>query len=259
MYSAVTQKLEHEFDGISLRELNASSMMLTRKCNKYIVNGSVLTDFLAEIQDSFRVLDIEGTRQFVYETQYFDTPDFQTYFDHHSKRRKRIKVRIRRYIDADLCFLEIKLKTKRGITKKLRVPYDKEKYKVIDRFGKQFLDDSITEVYQQASDIQFVPSIEVNYERITLVAKEGKERLTIDRNIYFRDGEEEYRVDEDYFIVETKSAKGNGRSDKIMRRLHHHPSKFCSKYCIGLIGLNKVQKRNNFLPVLRKLQMESLP
>lgn len=255
MNTAIVEQLEQQFEGISLQQLNESSMMLTRKCNKYIVSGGVLQDFMAEIKDRFYVLDIEGKRKFLYKTQYFDTPNYSTYFDHHNKRRKRLKVRVRHYVDAALFFLEIKLKIERGITKKLRIPYAEDNFKLITSDGKQFLDNAIEKVHQHESDIQFVPSIKVNYERMTLVAKEGEERMTIDSNIHFKDDEDEYWIDKDLFIVETKSAKGNGVSDKILRRGHHHPSRFCSKYCIGLIGLNKVQKKNNFLPVLRKLNM----
>jgi len=57
------------------------------------------------------------------------------------------------------------------------------------------------------------------------------------------------------FIVETKSARGNGIADKILRGLHLHPTKRCSKYCIGMAATGQVTRRNRFLPALRQLHL----
>ena len=64
----------------------------------------------------------------------------------------------------------------------------------------------------------------------------------------------------DMFILETKSARGNGIADKILRAEHLHPTKSCSKYCVGMAALGLVSRHNRFLPALRRLQLaEAIP
>jgi hypothetical protein len=57
------------------------------------------------------------------------------------------------------------------------------------------------------------------------------------------------------FIVETKSARGNGIADAILRGLHLHPTGRCSKYCIAMAALGEVDRHNRFLPALRRLNL----
>ena len=97
--------------------------------------------------------------------------------------------------------------------------------------------------------------IEMRYQRVTLVAREGGERMTIDGNLWFSIGERSRTTRPDVFIVETKSANGNGIADKILRALHQHPTSRCSKYCVGMAALEAVERHNKFLPALRKLEV----
>ena len=43
-----------------------------------------------------------------YSTLYFDTNDKILYKHHHNKKGNRHKIRMRKYIDSNICFLEIK-------------------------------------------------------------------------------------------------------------------------------------------------------
>lgn len=54
----------------------------------------------------------------------------------------------------------------------------------------------------------------------------------------------------DMFIIETKSKRGNGIADKILRAMHMHPTKRCSKYCIGMTATGQVARQNRFMPAL---------
>jgi hypothetical protein len=103
------------------------------------------------------------------------------------------------------------------------------------------------------------PTIEMRYRRMTLVAREGGERLTIDGNIEFGGPAGCRMVPKDIFIIETKSARGNGLADKVLRALHVHPVRGCSKYCVGTAALDMVSQRNRFLPALRRLGLVSDP
>jgi hypothetical protein len=95
----------------------------------------------------------------------------------------------------------------------------------------------------------------MTYERITLVARTGGERMTIDTSLRFATAEVTCSVRTDMFIIETKSARGNGIADKILRSMHMHPTDSCSKYCIGLAATGQVSRRNRFLPALRRLDL----
>lgn len=246
-------RLEWAFDPISLDNLNAKAAMLERLDNKYVVGAAVLRRAATELSLHFDVLEIDGRRTFTYETCYFDDPDRQSYFDHLQGRRRRAKVRIRKYLEAGLCFVEVKLKDKRGATIKKRLPYDPVKFGVLDDAALTHVRRVYFDQYRQEFPYELSRVIDMRYVRMTLVAKEGGERMTIDGQLSFFAPGSSYTVRDDRFILETKSANGNGLADRILRKLHQHPTRNCSKYCTGIAILNQATKHNKFLPALRKL------
>lgn len=245
--------LERVFHPIGLAALNSKAEMLERLDNKYVVSRSVLDRAATEFAKHFDILEIDGRRSFTYETCYFDDSERQSYFDHHQGRRRRAKVRIRKYIEAGLCFVEVKLKDKRGITVKKRLPYDPAMFGYLDAAALAYIHAVYFEQYQERFPHELSRVIDMRYERKTLVAKEGGERMTIDSALRFFDRESSYSVDDDRFILETKSANGNGIADRILRAMHQHSTKHCSKYCTASAVLNHVTRHNRFLPALRKL------
>lgn len=245
--------LERVFDPVSLAALNAKAEMLERLDNKYVVDAAVLGRAAAEFAKHFDILDIDGRRTFTYETCYFDDGNRQSYFNHHQGRRRRAKVRIRKYIEAGLCFVEVKLKDKRGITIKKRLPYDPAKFGELDTDALVYVHEVYFEQYRERFPYELSRVLDMRYVRKTLVAKDGGERMTIDSRMRFFDPRSSHAVDDNRFILETKSANGNGIADRILRSLHQHPTKHCSKYCTAVAALNQVTKHNKFLPALRKL------
>jgi VTC domain len=245
--------LQAPFRPITLAALNAKAAMLERLDNKYVVRADVLRDALPALAERFDMLEIDGRRAFTYETCYFDDAERRSYFDHHQGRRQRMKVRVRKYTDAGLCFVEVKLKDKRGVTVKKRLPYELHNYGRLDRRACAHVEQSYRALYAQAFGLALEATLEMSYQRLTLVARDGGERMTIDGGIRFRAGGQERSTDDDTFIVETKSANGNGIADKILRALHQHPTDRCSKYCVGMSLTGAVAKHNRFLPALRKL------
>lgn len=243
------------FQPIGLEQLNAKAAMLERLDNKYVIRKAVLRQAVAELVRHFDILEIDGRRSFAYDTCYFDDENNTSYFDHHRGRRQRFKVRVRKYADSRLCFVEIKLKDKRGITVKKRLDYAIEKYGTLDEKAWAHIRSSYGDLYGRVFDYALRPAIEMAYRRITLVARNGGERMTIDGGLVFSHGSRSCAIDEDVFIVETKSANGNGVADKILRGLHQHPTKRCSKYCVGMAALQEVHKCNKFLSALRKLDV----
>lgn len=257
MYIAVpaSSRISAPFTPISLTALESKAGMLERIDNKYVVGSEILQQAVPELARHFDILEIGGCRTFTYDTCYFDDDDCRSYFDHHQKRHKRMKVRIRNYIDAKLCFVEIKLKSTRGMTIKKRMKYDPAKFGILDQSALQFIRDTYSLQYKRDLHFKMKRNLDMTYKRMTFVAKQGGERMTLDNSLHFyRDGSEN-TVDPSLFIIEAKSAKGNGAADRILRRLHQHPTKHVSKYCTGLAALHDGVKHNNFRRALKKLGM----
>jgi VTC domain len=246
------------FDTISLDGLNAKAAMLERLDNKYIVPAARLLPAFQQFSELFDVLEIQGRRAFTYATDYFDDAAAGAYHDHHQGRRKRCKVRIRNYVDAGFSYLEVKLKDLRGATQKKRMKLSANERGLCAE-GLAFVDTCHAEMYGSPLGRSLSPVIGMQYERITLVAKEGGERMTIDTRLRFSATTAERDAAPDMFILETKSARGNGIADKILRGAHLHPTSHCSKYCVGMAALGLVEKHNQFLPALRKLRIMAQP
>lgn len=245
--------LVQPFRPIGLAGLNAKAAMLERLDNKYVVDAWTLQRALPAFAGAFDVLEIDGRRAFTYETCYFDDPGHSCYHDHHQGRRRRIKVRVRRYVDARLCFVEVKLKDKRGITVKKRLPVDYHEYGSLSERARAHVEQSHLDLYGEPFGRELIPVLEMSYRRVTLVAREGGERMTIDHGIRFVRDDCECATEAGKFIVETKSANGNGLADAVLRSLHQHPTQGCSKYCVGLGATGAVERINRFRPTLRKL------
>lgn len=251
---ASTDHLLHRlFEPISLAALNAKAAMLERLDNKYVVEIATLRHAAEGLARQFDILEIDGLRSFTYETCYFDDVDRRSYFDHHQGRRRRAKVRIRRYVEAGLCFLEVKLKDKRGITVKKRFAHDLAKFGRLDEAAVGHIEGAYRDLYGMTFPRTLSRTIDMSYRRMTLVARDGGERMTIDSGLRFFTPAAAHAVDSHLFIIETKSANGNGMADRVLRALHQHPTRHCSKYCMGVALLDKGTKRNRFLPALRKL------
>jgi hypothetical protein len=244
----------NRFGTISLDGLNSKAAMLERLDNKYIVSADRLLPAFARFADLFDVLEISGKRAFTYATDYFDDEGAQGYHDHHQGRRKRCKVRIRNYVDAGFSYLEVKLKDLRDATVKKRLKLPRP-MRSLCADSLAFIDACHAEMYGLPLGRHLLPVIGMEYERITLVAREGGERMTIDTRMAFRAANAERDAAPDMFILETKSARGNGIADKILRAEHLHPTKNCSKYCIGMAALGLVSRRNRFLPALKRLDL----
>lgn len=254
-----THWLTAPFRPIGLDALNANAAMLERLDHKYVVRAEVLREIAGELAEHFDVLEIDGRRSFTYDTCYFDDAERRSYFDHHQGRRRRMKVRVRRYVEAAQCYVEVKLKDRRGITVKKRMAYPLHKYGTLDDAGVAHVRRSHEAQYGIPFERALEPVLQMSYRRTTLVAKAGGERMTIDSRIRFGDDDSATALDEALFIVETKSAHGHGVADAILRRHHQHPSKGCSKYCVGMSATGSVERCNRFRPVLARLGLLPAP
>lgn len=253
------------FAPIGLDALNAKAAMLERLDNKYVVHAPALQAALPELATLFDVLEIDDRRSFTYDTCYFDDPERRSFYDHHQGRRQRLKVRVRRYVDAALCFVEVKLKDKRGVTVKKRLPYDPAKFGTLDETALAHVEQACRALCGRPYARPLEAVLHMSYRRVTLVAREGGERMTIDTGIHFHVRERDdaagpqQSTGDAVFIVETKSAKGHGIADAVLRRHHQHPTDGCSKYCVGMSLLGAVERYNRFRPALGALPASWAP
>ncbi len=247
------------FSSCDLASLNDGAAMLTRIDNKYIVQSADLEALLASLTDHFDILEIGGRRGFTYATRYFDDAGRNAYYEHHQGKRKGFKVRSRRYLEAGLCFIELKMKEKRGTTIKQRLEYDYEGYDALNTEALQFVKNGYHGHYGKHFTYQVQPVLDIQYQRLTLVSKDREERMTIDTDLTFSNGKTKLNAQRGIFIIETKSKNGRGHADRCLRSLHHYPIKRCSKYCIGMAALSEVTRFNHFLPTMRKLKIWDSP
>lgn len=246
------------FTPISLKALNQKADMLERKDNKYVLSHQQLCITLQDFSEHFDVLEIDALRSFQYRTLYFDDPELSAYYQHHQRRRKRCKVRLRDYVDVGVSYLEVKLKDRRKATVKKRMPISAQR-RLLQPDSLDFIESQHQQLYGESFNRPLFASLGMTYRRITLVAKQGTERLTIDANLRFSGCGQTYDVGDNTFIVETKSKNGSGLGDRVLRSRGIRPTPRCSKYCLGLIATGQVRRCNNFLRAMRSIGLYPEP
>ncbi len=236
-------KLLNEFIPISLKEMDSVSLQ-DRLDTKFMFNEALLPELLQQMKSRYFVLEINEKRYSHYETLYFDTAEFGLYLRHHNGRINRFKFRSRRYVESNLNFFEIKFKNNKGRTIKERIKRT-ELVREINDNARDFVR-SISPIDPDS----LVPKLWVNYRRLTFVNKTSAERLTIDMNLNFVDTSNTIFY-KGLVIAEVKRSKANEKSPFIsLMRKYSVLEKSISKYCLGVITLNKNIKKNNFKPTL---------
>lgn len=227
---------------ISLAEINDSNVNLMHRIDtKYLLNIDELGHILETLPNDYKVLEVENARISRYETLYFDTEDKQFYLAHHNKRANRFKVRVRRYVENNLVFLEVKEKTNKKITlkKRIKLPFFAEDLAQ--------LKGTIPADLLPLDEIQLKPQLWTIFRRITLVNPILKERMTIDLDLQLKNTENEMNCD-DLVIVELKRDKENANNSPIielMKKLHIKEAGF-SKYSVGTALIHDEVKKNTF-------------
>lgn len=214
-------------DGVSL---------MKRQDTKFVLRTDQLQEILSELADSYKVLQVGGNRLMTYDSTYFDTSDLLFYHQHHNGIARRIKVRIRNYVESKISFLEVKQKDNKGNTNKTRIPVD-EYVPTLNEIGEAFVNKTVKQ------KINLKKSISNRFNRFTLVNTERQERVTFDLNLGYNGD----IYDKNLTIIELKQEKLD-RTSVLFKALHNrkiHPYSI-SKYCVGMAALNKDIKQNNF-------------
>lgn len=240
-----------EYHAHGLEDLERAELM-NRVDSKFLVPKVILPEILQALSHEFTALQIGENRIFNYESVYFDTLDYQFYFLHHGGKLNRHKVRLRRYVDSGVQFLEVKFKNNKKRTIKSRIQTEYTKINDLQAYS-EFLDTL------GVPDIPHLrPVLQNGYQRIQLASEQRGERLTIDLNLSNQslyDGDECSHL-HDLVIIELKQSKVDRNSPfyKLARKHNLRPSSF-SKYCMGVTftqGSNEL-KHNRFKPIIKRL------
>ena len=244
--TSISQNLLNDLQTISLDELDKVKL-LDRKDTKFVFNQNQLPSILEKIKPYYRILEINNSPIFNYDNTYFDTHDFLFYNQHHNEHRKRFKVRFRKYSNNNKSYFEIKIKNNKNRTVKKRLLVD-EMNTCLGEHEKKMVSEIIG-----LPPNQLTPILNVQFSRITLADNNFNERLTIDTNLSAKNGISS-KIFDKLVISEIKQKKYNPKSQyiQILRDLKIPEMRF-SKYCMGMLHVNKEIKYNRFKPKLLQI------
>lgn len=246
-------KIQHRIDAILARfapvalDVIKNIAVANRLDTKFTFGIADLPELLDDIRPHYSLLTVEGVHTQQYQTVYFDTPNLDLYLRHHGGIYPRHKVRCRKYVNSDICFLEVKTKRNTGRTIKRRMPSPWIERGLADS-AEAFLRETAPCLSTTLS-----PTLRVDFSRITLVNKDSTERVTIDVDLSFSNHAAAYAFPQ-LVIAEVKRDRSATRS-MFLRKLHErgiHDGSI-SKYCLGIMSLYSNAKRNRFKERLKEI------
>jgi hypothetical protein len=245
------------FSTISLAELD-TYMLMNRVDTKYVFSSDKLTGLLKDLQENYRVLEIDSERIFSYCTTYLDTPDWLFYRQHMTQRGVRNKIRFRKYEQSGISFLEVKKRNNKQRTEKWRIIKDLNSGNVFDKESEDFIQGHF------AQDLPPIEPVLVNrFKRITLAGINTEERVTVDFDLIFNDFSGNSYAIPWIGIIERKRFDFSNRSPltKTLKMNSIYPTGF-SKYCLGTAVLYDLPRKNLIKPkllLLNKISNEYTP
>jgi len=233
------------FDKTTLAEMNSVSLM-KRVDTKFILKESQLLEVLSKLYDDYKILEIDQERLMKYSTLYFDSENKKCFKDHHNGKLNRYKIRMRKYLVSDICFLEIKKKNNLGITNKIRRQI-KDFETNLTSESKDFITKS------NINNLLLEPSLYNNFSRMTLVNKNESERITIDVDLSFSFGTDEKKFDKLVVVdIKQEGKRLNTTINRALKSMSIWPTNF-NKYCIGISNIIDNIKSNRFKEINLKI------
>ena len=170
------------------------------------------------------------------------------YHAHVNGRADRYKVRSREYTDSRLSFLEVKHKTRKDRTIKERISTAQPVMQMTPE-TKNWL----RSISPLDGDV-LEPTLWNTFTRMTLVSKQGCERVTLDLDVTFYTAHQTAQLD-GLAIAEVKMDSSGQASPFLMqmRSQRLRPYGF-SKYCMGVSMLYDQVKKNAMKPKMRWLE-----
>lgn len=232
---------------ITLAQMSGVKLM-NRTDTKFVTTMPRLLELLQMARDDYYVQDIDGQRNMLYDTTYFDTMKFDMYQEHQHGHAGRQKIRFRTYVSSNLQFMEIKTKNNHGRTKKKRIEvHDMDLH---DEDKRQFIRERL---HFDVDQLQ--PHMHNFFHRVTLVNNAKTERLTIDTQLQFNNVLSGCERDMGPLVIVELKRDGLVFSPvlEMLRQLHIHPHGF-SKYCMGAAMTNPELRVNRFKDKLRDVE-----
>lgn len=232
---------------VASKDLLQRRALLDRVDRKFVTTWSDANKFLAVLGSNYHVLPTDGRVFARYETCYFDTDSLDAFHEHVRGRRPRFKIRVRRHVDRECAFLEIKRKGVNDRTDKHRMNRD---------YAATALTKEELEFIRQHTPFdpsRIIPSVWTNFCRATLLGAETEERITIDLDLRFeRNGQKKHN--ENLAIIELKQRRLSN-STPAARCLHelHIRERSLSKYCAGVATLHEAAR-----PEFRQMLLKRL-
>jgi len=247
MSASEISNLLNEFSPISLEEMDCVELM-NRTDTKYIFSSHKLPLILERAANIYRILEIKHKRIFSYSTTYLDTANYMFFNQQMSGKLNRHKVRYRIYEASGTSYLEVKRKTNKNRTIKWRIQ-NRITNEGCDNHAKQFVQNLI-----ELKNFNLKPILINRFDRLTLVNFDPLERVTIDHNLSFSDGNGKTVHLPFLGIVELKREGYTNNSPFInmLKDMEIRSSGF-SKYCIGGAMLYDLPRKNMLKPKFLKL------
>ena len=223
------------------------SALQERLTTKFLLPATIAASILAELTERYTLLLAGDQRTATYRTLHFDTEDLAFFHAHRRGYRRREKARIRHYDDRRLSYFEIKLRINAHKTIKQRC---------VREYGDDVLHAEDLALLAQYTGIdgRLVPQVWTLFQRLTLVNVRDDERVTLDFDLRFRDGDRE--VERTHAaIIEVKQPR-LCRHSPVMRVLQRHGIRAAefSKYCAAIVALRAGVRHNRLLPRLRAFE-----
>jgi hypothetical protein len=193
-------------------QLLADRTLLVRTDTKFVLHRRelpVLTGLLKA--ENYAAARHPGGDFFAYENRYFDTTERLLLRAHHRGQRPRYKVRLRHHLSRNMSFFELKQKQPGGATSKERIPVGFQ----TDGIGPEA--SALLEHRHRLTSRPLESAMCIDFERAMLVGRDTPERVSIDTNLRFSDGDSTAELN-DLVIVEVKQARFAARSP-VMRAL----------------------------------------
>lgn len=242
---------QQRFGAVGLDEMIAEAGLMTRIDRKYLVPEGDAARVLGALSPRTRALELDGLRDFAYESVYFDTADRLSYRLTAQSRRRRFKLRARHYLDTGAAFLELKTKSGRGATVKDRVACDPAIVASLAAGGDLAAParGSVAALLgEREFDAELVPALRPTlvsgYRRSTLLTETGS-RVTVDTRLRWATPDGRALELPGYVIIESKSPGGAGELDRLLWRRGHRPSRI-SKFGTGTAALHPELPRNKW-------------
>ncbi|MCO4745941.1 MAG: polyphosphate polymerase domain-containing protein [Proteobacteria bacterium] len=222
--------------------LLAERALQQRYDRKYMLDARRAAELVRDVGDGFQVIPGLPHRLARYDTVYLDSAGLVAYHDHRRGKPRRMKARVRTYVDRALSVLELKQRTGRGTTVKHR----------LERSTLGPLSDTEKEWLLGFGVRLDGPPLRTRFARLTLLGAETPERVTIDTPLRFSEGSQDLTL-AGLAVVEVKTGTPGQRSP-VVRWLRDHGlrSTSFSKYCVGRALLQPDLPRHAFSGALRR-------